>query len=100
AGYHLAKMNADADAQRPARTLVDVIHRDQHVAGRGDRAVRRLLGLERRAEQREESVAEKFVHDAAMAVEDFHQHRERAVEAIDDVLRRTRARRGGKTAKI
>ena len=32
-----------------------------------------VLGLERRAEQREKAVAEELVHDAAMTVEDIHQ---------------------------
>ena len=84
--------------QRVAR--VDALHRRQHFARRGDRVLRGVGRLERRAEQRQKSVAEKLVHDAAMAVENFHQHRERAVEPVDHLLRRARPRACGETAEI
>ena len=71
---------------------VDALHRGQHFARRGDRVVRGVGRLERRAEQRQKSVAEELVHDAAMAIEDIDQHREGAVEPIDHLLRRARTR--------
>ena len=57
AGDHFAEMNADADLQRPSAGTVNSLHRNQHLAGRGDRAVRGIGGLERRAEQRQKSIA-------------------------------------------
>ena len=83
-------MNADADPQRPAADLVDLVHRHEHFARRGDRMLRGVGRLERRAEQRQKAIAEKLVHDAAMAIEDIDQDRERAVEALDHLLRRPR----------
>ena len=73
--------------------LVDALVGFEHFARGGDRAMRGVVRLERRAEQRQKAVAEKLVHDAAMAVEDIDQHRKRAVEAIDHLLRRARAAR-------
>src|SRR5258706_1613648 len=40
AGDHLAEMYADADPERPARSLVDALHRIEHFARGSDRAVR------------------------------------------------------------
>ena len=65
----------------------------EHFARRGDRVMRGVGGFQRRTEQRQKSVAQKLVHDAAMAVEDIDQHRERAVEPVDHLLRRARAAR-------
>ena len=70
------------------------------IARGGHRVMRSFRRFERRAEQRQKSVAQKLVHDAAMAVQYLDQHRERTVQAIDDVLRGTRARGRGKTAEI
>ena len=80
--------------------LVDALVGFQHFARRGHRAMRGVVRLERRAEQRQKAVAEKLVHDAAMAVEDIDQHRKRAVEAIHHFLRRAGAGARGKTAEI
>ena len=73
--------------------LVDALVGFEHFARRGDRVMRGVVRLERRAEQRQKAVAEKLVHDAAMAVEDIDQHRERAVEPVDHFLRRAGAAR-------
>src|SRR5581483_7842000 len=100
AGDHLAEMNADTDREWPARALVDALHGDKHFARGRDRPVRGILGLEWRAEQRQETIAEKLVHDAAMSVEDLDQHGERAIESIDDILRRARARACRKAAEV
>ena len=93
-------MNADADAQRPARRFVDARIGFQHFARRGDRPVRRVRRFQRRAEQRQKSVAQKLVHDAAVAIEDVDQHGKRAVEPVHHFLRRAGARAGGEAAKI
>src|SRR5436305_5062229 len=73
------------------RRLVDAVVGLEHLARGGHRVMRSVIGLQRCAEQREKAVAEKLVHDAAMAVEDVDQDREGAVEAVDDFLRRALA---------
>ncbi len=62
--------------------------------------MRRVRRFQRRAEQRQESVAQKLVHDAAVAVEDVDQHGKGAVEPVHHFLRRARARAGGEAAEI
>ena len=79
---------------------VDAFVGFEHFAGRRDRVVRRVGRIERRAEQRQKSVAEKLVHDAAMAIEDVDQHRERPVEAIHHFPRCAGAGAGRKAAEI
>ena len=61
-------MDADADLEWPARLRVDALHRGQHLAARGDCAMRGVGGLERRTEQGEKAIAQKLVHDATLAV--------------------------------
>ena len=72
---------------------VGVLVRRQHFPRGGDRVMRGVGRLQRRTEQRQESVAQELVHDAAMAVEDVDQHREGAVEPIHHLPRRARTAR-------
>ena len=82
------------------RRAVGPFVRRQHFARGGDRVLRGVGRLQGRAEQRQESVAEELVHDAAMAVEDVDQHRERAVQPIHHLARRAGAGARGETAEV
>ena len=73
--------------------FVDALVGFQHFARRGDRPVRGVRRFQRRAEQRQKAVAQKLVHDAAMAIEDLDQHGKGAVEPVHHLLRRARAAR-------
>ena len=73
---------------------------DEHLARRGDGTLGRLRIVERRAEQCEEAVAEKLVHDAAVAIDDLDQDREGRIQSLNNLLRRAHAGGGRKAANV
>ena len=76
------------------------LHRLEDLARRGYRALAGVRILQRRAEQRQKAVAEKLVHDAAVAIDDLDQHLEGAIEPPHHLFRRALARGGGEAADI
>ncbi len=79
-------MDTDADPQFPFVPVIVLRHRGQHFLRGRDRARRRIGIRNRRAEQREKAVAEKLVHDAAMAIENLDQHSKGVIQPRHDLL--------------
>src|SRR5262249_25170681 len=69
--HHLPKMQSYANAQRPIAADIVPLDRGKHFARGRDGAPWRVGIVERRTKQRQEAVAEKLVHDAAIAIDDL-----------------------------
>src|SRR5262249_60974551 len=82
--HHVPEMQSYADTQRPIAADILLLDRGKHFPRGRDAAPRRVGIVERRAEQREEAVAEKLVHDPAIAVDDLDQYRKRRVQSVDN----------------
>ena len=93
-------MDPDADPQRPSIADVVLFDRRQHLACCRHRALRRLWIVEGRSEQCQKAVAEKLVHDAAVAIDNFDQHRKGSIQSIHHLLRAAHACRGRKAADV
>ena len=82
--------------------MVDVarVNGAQHLARRldGVRGLERIV--DRRAEDGEQSVAQKLVHNAIVPVDGVDQDFKNSVEALDDLGRRSAARRRGEAADV
>ena len=78
--------------QRPLVLLVVARHRLEHLPRRRHRMQGCVRIVDRRAEQGEKAVAEKLVHDAAVAVDDVDQDGESVVEPLDHILSARAAR--------
>src|SRR5262249_23591929 len=100
ASYHVPEMQADADAQRPVTSDIVLLDGREHLAAGGHGACRRVRIVEWCAEQRQKAVAEKFVHDATIAVDDVDQHSECGIESVHNLLRRPLTRWGGEVANV
>ena len=72
----------------------------EHLARRldGVRGLKRIV--DRRAEDGEQAVAQKLVHDAVVPIDDVDQDFENGVEAGDDLGRRAAARGCGEAANV
>jgi hypothetical protein len=89
-----------APAPEPITADIVLLDRGKHFACGRDGAPWRVGIVERRAEQRQEAVPEKLVHDAAIAIDDLDQYRKRCVQSVDNLLRSAGARRGRKAADV
>ena len=76
------------------------LDRPQHRAPGGDGVAAARGIVERRAEHREEAVAEELVHDAIMPVDDLDEDGEDRFEPLDDLGRRAARARGGEAADV
>src|SRR5262245_59181898 len=93
-------MQSYADTQRPITADIVLLDRGKHFARGRDGAPWRVGIVERRTKQRQEAVPEKLVHDAAVAIDDLDQYRERCVQSLDNLLRSAVARRGRKATDV
>ena len=99
-GDRLTDMDADAEADRPGMADIARLDAHEHLTRGGDgvRGLERIV--DRRAENGEQAVAEELVHNAVVPIDDFDQNLEHVVKALDDLGRRSGARRRGEAADV